>query len=105
MRRTWAGTVAFVTAGLVSAAVARTALPSVETPDVRPAIARGLARVQRGAASYVTHQECFSCHHQALPIMTCALARGRGIAVDEAGLRAQIDFTLNYFSPNTEEIR
>jgi N-acyl-D-amino-acid deacylase len=104
MERTWCGVIGFLAAGLVSAVVARSAMPA-EAPDVRPAIARGLSRVQRGAASYVTHQECFSCHHQALPIMTCALARRRGVPIDEAGLQAQVDFTLNYFAPNTDEIR
>src|SRR5690242_8455301 len=105
MRRCWAGAIGFLAAGLVSAATARTVTRAAAAPEARAAVTRGLARVQRGAANYITHQECFSCHHQALPIMTCALAKSRGLAINEVGQQAQIDFSLNYFAPITEEMR
>jgi hypothetical protein len=30
------------------------------------------------------NRTCFSCHHQGLPIAVAALARSRGVAIDEA---------------------
>src|SRR5688572_4817667 len=62
---------------------------SAATFDARAAAARSLALVQRGAARYVKSQDCFSCHHQALPLMTFALAGRKGLAVEAAAVSQQ----------------
>jgi squalene cyclase len=70
----------------------------------RQAIAKGLRRIEEGAAHYLEKRKCFSCHHQALPILNMALAPKRGFAVEPAVLKKQIDRTVNYFRPQLEEI-
>ena len=41
----------------------------------RAAIEKGLRRIEQGASSYVTKRTCFSCHHQAMAILSTALRR------------------------------
>jgi hypothetical protein len=55
-------------------------------PEVRTAVTRALPILQRSAAEFVAKRACFSCHHNALPILTLHLARDRGFAVDRAVL-------------------
>lgn len=66
--------------------------------EVRVAIDKGLRRIEAGAASYTTHRQCFSCHHQALPILTMTSAQKRGFEIEPAKLRQQLEFTLDTFS-------
>ena len=43
----------------------------------------GRALIEDSAATYVERRSCFTCHHQALPAMTVALAREHGYEVDD----------------------
>lgn len=73
-------------------------LPAEGAPEpARTAIEKGLRRIEQGAASYITKRKCFSCHHQALPILTLSSAERRGFAVPAETLRRQIEFTLEAF--------
>ncbi len=103
MRRAWIATLGGIVAAVVPAGAARHAPASA--PDPTTAVERGLALIQRGAARYITTQDCFSCHHQALPLMTAAAARRRGIAIDAAGDARQLAFTVGYFSQSAAEMR
>src|SRR5262245_55757034 len=106
MRRIGVGVVVFLALSLVPAAAARRGRPpKPAAPDAATAVRRSIALVQRGAAAYISHQECFSCHHQAMPMMTGALAQARGVPVEAAGLRRQIDFTTNAFYGVIDEMR
>jgi N-acyl-D-amino-acid deacylase len=71
--------------------------PAAGPDPTRPAIEKGLRRIEQGAANYITKRTCFSCHHQALSILSMSSARRRGFAVAENKLRRQIDFTLAAF--------
>jgi N-acyl-D-amino-acid deacylase len=85
---------------LVVASAARS-----ESPDpVRVAIERGLKRLDQGSASYVTHRQCFSCHHQALTIAALKSAQKRGITIDPGRLKQQLDFTLATFSNRKDRL-
>jgi N-acyl-D-amino-acid deacylase len=66
------------------------------------AIAKGLRRVAQGASSYPKHRQCFSCHHQALPIFVLGTARARGLDSGEMVLAEQIEFTVKALKPNRE---
>jgi N-acyl-D-amino-acid deacylase len=68
-----------------------------EDPALRRAVERGLRRVEAGAAAYPKQRQCFSCHHQALPILTLSAARRRGFAVAPAKIKQQVEFTLASF--------
>ena len=64
--------------------------PSAAESDdpVRRAIDRALPMLQSSASTFVELRSCFSCHHNALPILMLHLAKDRGIRVDDAVLRA-----------------
>ena len=47
-----------------------------EPDDVREAEARAMRLVRKAADSYPEHRECFSCHHQTLPMLAMVAARG-----------------------------
>jgi len=64
---------------------------------IKPAIEKGLERLQTAATSYTKNRSCFSCHHQAMPLLTFAVARQHGYAVDEKLIEQQTAFTLAFF--------
>src|SRR6516162_896650 len=66
------------------------------------AIAKGLRRVEQGAANYPRQRQCFSCHHQALPIFVLTTARSRTVAADDKLLAEQVAFTVRALTPNRE---
>lgn len=66
---------------------------------VSAAVDKALPGILRGVESYPSHRPCFSCHHQAQPLMTLAAARARGIPVDPAQERGLLDFSLQAFAP------
>lgn len=84
---------------LVSSVVARAG-----EPDLRPAIERGLRRVETGAARYLEHRNCFSCHHQ-ITAGVLEDARARGFKIDETTLFMQVEFTRETFRPKLDRIR
>ena len=50
---------------------------------------------QKGMAGFYKVQDCFSCHHAGLPARALAVARERGIAVDEAAARSGLEKALS----------
>jgi hypothetical protein len=51
-------------------------------PQIREAVQKSLALLQKSSPQFRV-SGCISCHHQVLPFMAMAIARERGIAVDE----------------------
>jgi N-acyl-D-amino-acid deacylase len=86
---------------LVLASAARADTPS---DPVKGAVEKGLVRIQKGAASYLTHRQCFSCHHQLMSILSMTSARQRGFAVEPERLAEQVEATLDYFRPRLKVI-
>src|SRR5262245_13953469 len=67
-------------------------------PDaIKSAVANGLKRIEQGAANYPNHRKCFSCHHQAVPVMALAAAKERGFDIPGDNLKKHIDFSLKSF--------
>jgi N-acyl-D-amino-acid deacylase len=64
---------------------------------IKSAIEKALARIDRGSANYTKQRQCFSCHHQALPIMSLNSARQRGFPVSADTIKKQVDFSLKTF--------
>ena len=65
------------------------AVVSGQSPDqVRNALAKALPPLQHSAATFVEKRACFSCHHNALPVLMLNMARERGVAIDGAVLKA-----------------
>jgi hypothetical protein len=90
---------------LLVAVSAASALAAPHPKSQREAIDKGLKRVKAGSAHYLEVRKCFSCHHQALPILSMVIAPKRGFAVEPAVLKKQVDRTVAYFRPQSEEIR
>jgi N-acyl-D-aspartate/D-glutamate deacylase len=60
-------------------------------------MARGLKLVQGAASRYPEHRDCFSCHHQTLPMLAMVSAREHGGTIDDELLQDQAEFTLESF--------
>ena len=74
-------------------AQARSGEDSPSVPEVRKAAEKGLALITQSAAEYPKHRTCFSCHHQAMPLVALTVARERGFTIDEDVLRQQVEMT------------
>ena len=91
--------------GFVRCASADETLDPPYRQKVIAAIERGLPLVQQAAARYPEHRKCFSCHHQTLPMLAIVAARHLGVAVDQAVLESQADFTHASFERELEDLR
>ena len=60
--------------------------------------------MEKSIASYVEARDCFTCHHQALPIMTLSQARRSGFSVAQKTFTTQTRFTLEYFSDRHDRL-
>lgn len=69
-----------------------------DTDEVREAVEKGLELVQKAARNYPKHRDCFSCHHQTLPMLAMDLAATKGLAVDADEMANQARFTWDSFT-------
>ena len=68
-----------------SSTLGRIALPQSQPQSqssTRAAVQRALPKLQKSAAAFVEKRACFSCHHNAISILTLHLAQDRGLPVD-----------------------
>ncbi len=72
---------------------------------VDAAIRRGLPLVEQAAHRYPTHRECFSCHHQTLPLLAMTEARRAGFSIDAEIYTEQWEHTRNNFANRLETLR
>lgn len=68
--------------------------------DVRRAVTKALSLIQNSAAEYAKHRQCFSCHHQAVPVLALATARARGFAVAGEVIQHQVAHTEKFLAGN-----
>ncbi len=81
--------VALLLAALVEPSGARGGTPGPE--ENRSAVRRSLPLIARSAKEYTRHRDCFSCHHQAVPVFALRLAKERGFAVDSSLIETQLE--------------
>ena len=94
------GNIYAIAALFVALLTAATQAPA-DTPALRPeslksAIAKSLALIEQSTAEYRKQRTCFSCHHQAAPLLTLAEAKGRGFEIDEENFAAQTKWTADH---------
>jgi N-acyl-D-amino-acid deacylase len=77
----------------------------IKQDEIAKSVTRGLAIVQKAAANYPKHRDCFSCHHQTLPMLALATARQHGIKVDDDLMQAQAKFTHKSFENSVSELK
>jgi len=68
--------------------------------DVRGTITKSLRLLEKSAATYTEHRQCFSCHHQALPALALVEAKKHGFAVNDKELARQLKFTADFLGKN-----
>ena len=91
---------------LLAATLAPADVPAEPAREaIRSAVEKGLRRVEQGAANYPKHRNCFSCHHQALPVMALSSARLRGFKVSDEQIKPHIDFSLKSFTKHEAMIK
>ena len=73
--------------------------------EVREAVGRGLVLVRTAAENYPNHRDCFSCHHQTLPMLAMVAARAHGVEVDGDELEAQAEFTRESFGERLADLK
>jgi N-acyl-D-amino-acid deacylase len=71
---------------------------------VRMAVERGLTVLERGAREYPSHQSCFACHHQTLPLLAMKTARDAGLRFNEELFKDQQKFTRKSFDERKERL-
>src|SRR5258708_19700436 len=60
--------------------------------STRTAIEKGLRRIGQGAASYTTHRECFSCHHQAMALLSFSPPPPHAFDLEQAHFQTHVHF-------------
>src|SRR5438105_10382639 len=73
--------------------------------QIRAAIAKSWPLLEKSSAEYTLHRECFSCHHQALPVLALSTAQRRGFPVSGDGLQKQLRFTADSLAKDEEKYR
>src|SRR5690349_17973048 len=71
---------------------------------VRRSVERGLTVLERGAREYPSHQTCFACHHQTLPLLAMKTARDAGLRFDQELFNDQQKFTRKSFDERKERL-
>jgi N-acyl-D-amino-acid deacylase len=72
--------------------------------DPRVSVTSGVARVLEAAPAVKEKFLCISCHHNALPGLAAAVAGRKGLAVDEALARRNVDDMLEFFASRSDRM-
>lgn len=92
---------------LAGVSVAEDASPlAPKTPTIPDALDSGLKLVRKGAGNYPNHRQCFSCHHQTLPLQAAwavELNPDNDLA-DSEWRKAVVDFTVQSFRKQQKQL-
>jgi N-acyl-D-amino-acid deacylase len=72
--------------------------------NVRRAVEGGLRIVQKGARNYPENRNCFSCHHQTLPMLAMREASDAGLVIDKDLLIEQGLFSRESFEERLDSV-
>jgi squalene cyclase len=73
-------------------------------PAITRAVERSILLIEKSVATYVKARDCFTCHHQALPLMALSNAKRAGFKIDDQVIQAQTKFTLEYFADRQDRL-
>src|SRR5438094_190119 len=92
---------------LVILAVGRAAAAEPEpTPEqIKAAVTKSLVLLDRSTNEYTKHRECFSCHHQALPLLALTTAKARGFDVKSETIEHQAAHTHKHLTTNRDNYK
>ncbi len=61
---------------------------------IRAAVEKSIPLLEASGRTYRESRECFSCHHQAVPVLALTIAREHGFTVSSDEIKAQAKHTL-----------
>ena len=76
-----------------------------DSKTIAAALDRALPLLQQAAANYPKHRQCFSCHHQTLPMLALITAKKQCLTIDEKLLQDQTEFTRKSFQKELDGLR
>jgi hypothetical protein len=87
-----------MTGMLLIAAGLSAGLPAPDDDSPRPEAVRGavekaLPLILKAVEKYPESRDCFSCHHQAVPVLALSTARSRGFAVEAEAIDEPVELT------------
>lgn len=103
LKRLSVGIFCFLSLFLLLPAVARSNGPSAE--EIKTAAEKAIPLLEKASERYIEKRECFSCHHQAVPVFALEIARRKGLKIDEKNLRAQVEHTHKDLNGSLESYR
>jgi ankyrin repeat protein len=78
--------------------------PGGRATDVRLSLTRSAARVLEVAPKFRPQATCISCHHNTMPALAAAAAQRKGIPIDEALARKNLDDIRSFFESNAPRV-
>lgn len=69
--------------------------PEPKLDQVRTAVERAIAPLQKSLTIYAEKRDCFSCHHQGISLVALEIAQSRGLAIDEDAVAGAVALTLD----------
>jgi len=66
---------------------------SPQPKAVRAAVRKALPLILKSTEEYPKSRDCFSCHHQAVPVLALATAKQRGFAIDAEAIGGPVEHT------------
>ena len=87
---------------IASAAAAGMANADIPPEQIRAAANKSLALLQKSAMRYTEQRQCFSCHHQALPVLAFTAAKTHGFEVDDKVIAHQLKHTADFLGKNRD---
>lgn len=76
----------------------------VAKPSKEPVVMKAIALMQKSVKTYTTERDCYSCHHQSLPVMAFAMAKQRGFKLEPKAMSRQSQFTVEFFKEREERL-
>ncbi len=69
-------------------------LRGFENSQVRVAVQRAVPLIEKASSGSAEQRRCFTCHHQAIPVLALSKAQKLGFDVDSKNLERQVSHTL-----------
>lgn len=72
---------------------------------LQAATEKGLSLIQAAADRYPQNRDCYSCHHQGVPVLAMTTAREAGLEIDAEIFAKQIEFTRKSFAGRSKRLQ
>jgi N-acyl-D-amino-acid deacylase len=90
---------------LVAALFTATVTAKAGEPAQLVGVNAAMPLILKSVAEYGRHRDCFSCHHQAVPMLAASIARDHGYPVDSDVLEGLVELTRNDLEGAVESYR